>query len=108
AAVQTHPLDRRRPCVLERTVKIPAGEKTRLLISVSHHTHGDFQLVVRADGKVLEDRIVGAKTVKDEWADLQIDLSSYAGKQVKLTIENKPNDWRNEWAYWNQIKLVGG
>ncbi|MFP6610956.1 MAG: PVC-type heme-binding CxxCH protein, partial [Pirellulales bacterium] len=108
AAVQTHPLDRRRPCVLERTVKIPAGEKTRLLISVSHHTHGDFQLVVRADGKVLEDRIVGAKTVKDEWADLQIDLSSYAGKRVKLTIENKPNDWRNEWAYWNQIKLVGG
>jgi putative membrane-bound dehydrogenase-like protein len=105
-AVQTHPIAKGKACVLTRTAEIPMGKKTHLKISVTHNPHGDFQLVVRVDGKILEDRIVSSKTVKNEWADLEIDLSKFAGKKVKLSIENKPNDWANEWAYWNQIKIV--
>lgn len=105
-AVQTHPIDRKTACVLTRRVKIPADKKTHLKISVSHHPHGDFQLVVRANGKVIEDRIIGAETVNNEWADLEIDLSEFAGKRLKLSVENKANDWHNEWAYWHQVKVV--
>ncbi|MCG8584360.1 MAG: hypothetical protein MI757_06580, partial [Pirellulales bacterium] len=77
-AVQTHPLDRKRPCVLKRTIDVPSGKKTHIAISVSHHSHGDFHLIVRADDKIIEDRIVGSSSVKNEWADLEVDLSSFA------------------------------
>jgi len=23
-----------------------------------------------------------------------------------LSIENRANNWRNEWAYWNEIEIV--
>ena len=26
--------------------------------------------------------------------------------QVQLRIENRANDWRNEWAYWHTVKVV--
>ncbi len=105
-AVQTHPLDRKLPAVLERTIAVPSGKKTHLAIGVSHHGHGDFQLIVRANGKIIHDQVVNSKTVTDEWVDLKLDLSSLAGKKVKLAIENKANDWHNEWAYWSQIKVI--
>ena len=106
AAVQTHPLNRDRPAVLERTIDVPSGKKTHLAIGVSHHGHGDFQLIVRANGKVIHEQLVNSKTVKDEWVDLQLDLTSLAGKKVRLAIENKANDWRNEWAYWSLVKVI--
>jgi putative membrane-bound dehydrogenase-like protein len=105
-AVQTHPIKRGEACVLTRELTVPAGKKTMLMISVSHHPHGDFQLVVRADGKALVDQPINSKTVTNEWADLKIDLSKYAGKKIKLAIENKPSDWQNEWAYWNRVLVV--
>jgi len=105
-AVQTHPLSRSKSCIIGRTVEVPANKRTQLCVSVSHHPHGDFRLIIRADGKTLTDQMISSKTVKNEWADLKIDLSPYAGRRIQLTIENKPNDWRNEWAYWNQIKIV--
>ena len=60
-----------------------------------------------ADNQLLEDQIVGSKTVgDDEWLDVKVDLSKFAGKRVRLRIENSPNNWHNEWAYWNNVKIV--
>jgi hypothetical protein len=76
-------------------------------MSVSHHPHGDWQLRVLVDNKVLVDQRISAKTVSEtEWIDVEVDLSDYAGQQVRLVIENRANDWKNEWAYWNQVNLV--
>ncbi|HJN13053.1 MAG TPA: hypothetical protein QF564_30535 [Pirellulaceae bacterium] len=25
---------------------------------------------------------------------------------ITLAIENRPNDWHNEWAYWNHVFIV--
>ena len=105
-AVQTHPLNRKKPCYLVRELEIPKGKKTHLELKVSHHPHGDWQLRVLAGKKVLTDQIVSAKTVKDEWLDVTVDLSQYAGTQIQLRIENRANDWRNEWAYWHAVKVV--
>jgi len=106
-AVQTHPLDRKTPSCLVRSIEIPKDVNTRLKLRVSHHPHGDWQLRVVAAGEILTDEIVGSKTVSsDEWKDIQVDLSKFAGRKIELVIENRPNNWANEWAYWNDVRIV--
>jgi putative membrane-bound dehydrogenase-like protein len=103
---QTHPKDKDTPCSLKRTVKIPANQKTTLKLRASYHPHADWQLRVLADKELLHDQIVSYKTVKSEWLDLEIDLSKYAGKSINLILENKANNWMNEFGYWGSIKIV--
>ena len=106
-AVQTHPLDRKTPSRLVRKLEIPENKKTRLIIRVSHHPHGDWQLKVLAAGQLVTDQIVGPESVSDdEWLDVSIDLTKYAGRTITLSIENHPNNWRNEWAYWNRVSIL--
>jgi hypothetical protein len=106
-AVQTHPLDRKTPSSLFRAVDIPKNKTTKLNMRVSHHPHGDWQLRVVAAGEIVADRIIGSKSVSDdEWVDVTVDLTKFAGRRIQLSIENRPNDWRNEWAYWNSVSIV--
>lgn len=106
-AVQTHPLDPKTPSSLVRTLKIPENRKTSLQLRVSHHPHGDWQLKVVAAGKVMADQIVSSNSVaKDEWLDVSVDLTEFAGRQIQLSIENCPNNWSSEWAYWNKVAIV--
>lgn len=106
-AARTHPIDRNTPCIISRSAKIPTSKQTQLKLRVSHHPHGDWQLRVIADGKLLVDRIISSKTVgPNEWCDIDVDLSRFAGKTIDLKIENRANDWYNEWAYWNRIEIV--
>ena len=108
SAVQTHPLDRNTPCVLTLPrVDVPKGETTALKLRVSHHPHGDWQLRVLANGKLIDDRMVSTETVSsNEWLDVSVDLSQFAGQRINVSLENRANDWHNEWAYWNQIEIV--
>lgn len=112
-AVQTHPLDRKTPSRLVANHKVPEGKQTALKLRVSHHPHGDWQLRILAQADknsepvVLKDQLVSSATVQnDEWLDVSVDLTAFAGKRVQLTLENKPNDWHNEWAYWNAVEIV--
>ncbi len=106
-AVQTHPLDRKTPSRLERDVELPSTGKTRLNIRASHHPHGNWQLRVLINDTVVLDKLIASDTVQsDEWSDIDVDLTKYAGTSVRLTIENCPNDWNNEWAYWNRVAIV--
>ncbi|MCG8649095.1 MAG: hypothetical protein MI861_04645 [Pirellulales bacterium] len=104
-AVQTHPKNRNTPSCLYREVNVPAQKKTRLRMKVSHHPHGDWQMRVKVNQEVIADQIVGAQSVQDEWLAMNVDLSKYAGKTIKLEIENRANNWQNEWAYWNEVKI---
>ena len=107
-AVQTHPQNRKEPCTLEkRKVAIPKSKTTTLKMRVSHHPHGDWQLRVLTNKKVIKDQIVSSETVgSDEWLDVSVDLTPFAGKTIDLTIENRANNWHNEWAYWNRVEIV--
>ncbi len=105
-AVQTHPKDRLTPCEIFNWVDIPKGKSTHLKIRASYHPHGDWKIRVKAGGKVLAEQVVSYETVKDEWLNLDIDLSQYAGKNIKLTIENAFNDGKNAYAFWGVIKVV--
>ncbi|MEM1228025.1 MAG: PVC-type heme-binding CxxCH protein [Planctomycetota bacterium] len=107
-AVQTHPVDPGTPCVIKTTyLNVPKQKKTALKLRVSHHPHGDWQLRVLANDKVLTDQIVGPTTVAaDEWMDLSVDLSDFAGQRIDLSIENRANNGKNNWAYWNKVQVV--
>ena len=107
AAVQTHPIDLETPCVIHREIAVPEDKETSLQLRVSHHPHGDWQLRVLVDKEVLTNQIVGPKMVsKDEWAQVTVDLTKFAGKKIELSIENRANNWHCEWAYWNRIRVV--
>ena len=91
----------------QNRLNVPAGKKTSLQLRVSHHPHGDWQLRILVGKNVLADQIVSAQTVgPDEWLDVSVDLSRFAGRRITVSIENRANDWRNEWAYWNDIRVV--
>jgi hypothetical protein len=101
----THPLDRDTGCVLSKTVAIPAGQNTRLHIVVGHDPQGDFDLIVRADGKELLKKRVNAQTTTAHWLTENLDLSSFSGKSVKLELVNQASGWSYEAAYWAEIAV---
>ncbi|HTI52471.1 MAG TPA: dehydrogenase, partial [Planctomycetaceae bacterium] len=104
--VRTHPLEKNVPCVLTRTVDLPAGKKSRLLLSVSYDPRGDWELIVRANGKKLFDGEIDEQSTEKYWADLEIDLSQFAGQQVKLELDNHPDEWLFESAFWGRVEVV--
>jgi hypothetical protein len=36
-----------------------------------------------------------------------VDLAEWPGKKLKLELENRATGWSNEWAYWNEIAVIG-
>jgi putative membrane-bound dehydrogenase-like protein len=103
--VRTHPPQRGQPCVLQSKVAIPKGQRTRLLLAVSHDPRGDWQLVVKANGQTVHESLIGPKTTKNGWADVSIDLSSHAGREVQLELENRPTGWEWEFGYWGGVEI---
>ena len=101
----THPLDQRTGCQLSRQVKLPAGKKTTLRLTVGHHPDGDWDLIVAAGGKEIARKAVNKETAPDGWMQTEVDLSGFAGKEVKLELINQPTDWKNEAGYWAEISL---
>ena len=104
--LRTHPLSEGEPCVLRRRVEVPAGQSTTLKLSLSFDPRGDWQLVVKADGKTLLDRLVGPETTKDGWLDTDVDLSPFSGRTIPLELENRANNWAWEYGYWGRIEVI--
>ncbi len=103
----THPLDRQTGCVLSRDLQVPAGKKAVLQLVVGHDPQGDFDLIVRVDGKQVLRKSVDGETATDgHWMTEAIDLTSHAGKTVKVELVNQPSAWSWEAAYWSSIRLI--
>ena len=101
-----HPFDQQTGCTLVRTIAVPAGKKTALRLVVGHDPQGDFELIVRADGKDLLKKPVSPATCKDgHWLKEEIDLSRWAGKEVVIELINQPSGWMCEAAYWAEIAV---
>ncbi|MHC4719620.1 MAG: hypothetical protein ACYSYT_03990, partial [Planctomycetota bacterium] len=102
----THPLDEDTACVLSKRLMIPKGKKSSLRLVVGHDPNGDWELIVKADGKEVTRSIVGKQTAKDGWMDVNVDLAAYAGKDVKIELVNKANGWEWETGLWSRIELI--
>ncbi|VGO21947.1 Unsaturated rhamnogalacturonyl hydrolase YteR [Pontiella sulfatireligans] len=97
----THPLSTDSPCVIFRSLDVPAGKKTTVELSVLNDHRGDFNLVVQADGKEIFHKEIAEGT----WQDLSVDLSEYAGKSIELEVLNQASGWKFEAAYWSRIAI---
>jgi len=104
--LMTHPLSRTVGCILSKKVKIPSGKKTKLQLVVGHHPEGDWTLLVKANGKELLKTSVGKEKAENGWMQADVDLSVYAGKEIKLELVNQPSDWKWEAGYWARIELI--
>ena len=49
---------------------------------------------------------VGRETAENGWMQVDVALSAYAGKEIKLELVNQPSDWKFEAAYWAKIELT--
>jgi hypothetical protein len=103
----THPLDRKTGCVLKYALKLPEDKKSALRVVIGHDPRGDFDLIIRANGKeLLRKPVSKATATADPWLTAEVDLASLAGKKVKLELVNEPTGWRFEGAYWAEIAIV--
>ena len=99
----THPFSKEKGAALIRKVEVPAGQKTRLLFDVAAHEKGDWELVVLANEKVLEKRLV--KSATDRWQSVDINLTPLAGQTVMLRLENRANNWSWEFGFWTSPRI---
>ena len=102
----THPVDLNTPAVLSTTVAIPSGKTTTLRLVVGHYETGDWDLVIRVNGVIRKTVTIG-KTLTNNtgWAEVTYDLTSFAGNNVKIDLENKANGWAWEAGYWAEIEI---
>ena len=99
--LMTHPRSQQLACVLSRQIAIPDDQTTMLRFAVNNHPQGTWTLVVR-----INDQEVLKKSIEtSQWQEVQLDLTKYAGKTVKLELENRASDWAFEAAYWHQLEI---
>ena len=84
---------------------VAKGKKTALDLVVGHYPEGDWQLVVRIDGKDVLSKVVGKDTCKDGWMELSVDLTSYAGKDIRVELLNQPTGHGNQAGYWAKVDV---
>ena len=104
--LKTHPLNRHTPCELNSRVTLSRAKKHLLQARVSHHPHGDWQLIVNVNGQLIHSEKIGKETVVNGWRDVEIDLSKFSGKTINLQLLNAPNGWRYEHGYWDMVRIV--
>ena len=103
--LRTHPVAPGEPCVLAATVDVLAGTQTNLVLDVSHHPRGDWQLIVKVNGNSLHDSIVGPTTATNGWIEVVVDLSPFTGQKIQLELLNQANDWAWEFGYWGRVDI---
>ncbi len=105
--VRTHPVRQHRPCVLRGRFDLRKARRAVLRVGVSCLPKCDWLLVVHANGKELARFPVSDQTLKDGWLDVEVDLSSFVGKEVVLKLENRAlGRWWGEFGFWHHVEVV--
>lgn len=104
-AVRIMPPAQGKPSILRAPVSIPTGKSTVLKVSCARHAEGDWQLAVVVDGQDVMRSMIDVNTAKDGWANFEVDLTRFAGKNVIVEVHDNPNDWKYEEAFWGSVKI---
>jgi len=95
------------PCRLFTTTTLPKAEKVALHLVVGRHPQGDWRLVVRVNEQEVLSSPVDKKTAPDLWKTIDVDLTAWAGQEVRLQLcQAGLNGFKNEYAYWQTIKVL--
>ncbi len=101
--LMTHPFDQQKGAALERSITIPSGRKTVLVVNVAAHEQGDWDLHVLVDGKVVKNEKIDHDG--ERWKTISVELTPYGGQKISLRLENCANDWHYEFGYWNNLQI---
>ncbi|WP_397569453.1 PVC-type heme-binding CxxCH protein [Schlesneria sp. T3-172] len=104
--LRTHPVSAQKPCVLSGTFAIPAGVRTTLMLDVSHDPRGDWRLQIKANGDQILRQEINAETCPDGWATVKVDLSKFAGREIRLELLNTATGWSYEFGYWGGLRWI--
>jgi hypothetical protein len=113
----TFPRDTR-PCMLERTLTVPA-DKTKLRLEIGYLKYRPWRLQIFADDDNVTTEIVGkeetinrkdvppnAASAAPNWTTVEADFSNYSGKTVKLRLYHwLAQDEIPGAAYWRSARL---
>lgn len=105
-ALRTHPVSRQEPCRLTASMTVPDSPSPVLLISVAADGRGDWQLVIRINGKDHYQTVVRPENGKSVWRDIEIGMTEFRGRTVQIELLNQANDWAYEFGYWNTAELL--
>jgi hypothetical protein len=99
-----HPFeDRKTPAKLTRDLTLPAGKSSALKFAVASHDKGDWELRVTVNGKEAKRQTIGHEG--ERWTKIEIDLSSWKGRKVALSLENHATEWMYEFSYWSNVRV---
>lgn len=98
-----HPFTKDKPTVLERTLKLEAGKPHKLTAIVAAHDQGDWELRVKVNGKEVKKQAIDHDG--ERWKTVTVDLSEYAGQEVKIQLEGAATGWAWEFGYWAEVRL---
>ncbi len=101
----THPPEKDKPAVITRKFTVDKDKKTQLHLVVGHHPDGDWDLIVKVDGKEVLKAPCDKTTAPDGWMEKRIDLTPFGGKKIDIELDNQPTDWTLEGAYWAAIEI---
>jgi hypothetical protein len=103
--LKTHPPEQGKPMVFRSVLSIPAGRSLRLRVIATHEKEADWQLKVKVGTEFVHDQLINGDLTKGTggWVDLSLDLSRFAGKTLPLEVHHHPNNWANEYAYWQRL-----
>ena len=93
-------------CIVERKMPVRIGADVFLRIEVSAISKGDWELVVKADGKELLRRMVDDAGPFDGFYRVDVPVSEYGGRDVKFELCNEANGQGYDGALWNTIAIV--
>ena len=62
--------------------------------------------MIKANGEQVLKEDVSPKTCTGGWATFKVDLSKFAGKEIRLELMNVATGWSYEFGYWGGVRLI--
>ena len=98
-----HPFTKDKPSALERKVKVEKDKMNKLSFYVASHDQGDWELHVKIGDEVVKKESIDH--AGERWKHVEVDLSSYAGKEITVRLEGAATGWHYEFGYWSDLNL---
>ncbi len=98
-----HPFTKDKSSALERKVKVEKDKMNKLSFYVASHDQGDWELHVKIGDEVVKKEAIDH--AGERWKHVEVDLSSYAGKEITVRLEGVATGWHYEFGYWSDVTL---
>jgi len=100
--LMTHPFRHQSGATIERNITVPSGKTTQLHFNVAAREKGKWVLRVFAQARLIHKELIDTAA----WKPITIDLTEFAGQEIKVQLENFAYDLQNDYAYWNDLRVI--